>query len=503
MGGPEAGGMGQEQEAGSVVVAQSLRARAIADRLTCSVCSRLYREATTVTECLHTFCKGCIDAAVCVGSNANKCPKCGVALATDPYKDNQIVFDRTLNDVVTKLFPRPSDGVRAKLREQKLMEEQSRKRKAMESQNRGRKHAVRQKKVGERPVGMRNDTTLGCSKCRYSLTGCRACRDWVQRAKQLKQERTPAASTPAAEGFPVATSTIAPTPTPATNPAAAEATSNHIKVVITADAEDPSLPPLARNCFKANGDVRVSTLAVHVMRRLETRMGIRLCCRGELLPLDMTMEEIIEKHGSLREEGGAPQPLLQLEFRRAIPPPPPPSTQPPAQAQPQAQVQTPALGPGHAQRQGPPPPSSGKGRKETLVLVVKADPRDPSLPTLTKSSFKANTDVRVGTLAVHVVKRLVKLKREGQGEGQGQGQGEGEGEGEGQVAVPAPMPIDLFCKNERLPDDMTMQMVVARYYADEAGATAVDLTFSRKGGNESGGSGGDRAAAAANAHTND
>ena len=75
--------------------------------LTCTLCDELYREATTITECMHSFCKVCIDSKLRFKSSTNKCPVCGIPLSGDPYGVGQLKYDGVLDDIVTKLFPMP------------------------------------------------------------------------------------------------------------------------------------------------------------------------------------------------------------------------------------------------------------------------------------------------------------------------------------------------------------------------------------------------------------
>ncbi|KAM9325055.1 polycomb group RING finger protein 6 [Gastrophryne carolinensis] len=65
----------------------------------CSICQGYYIDATTITECLHTFCKSCI---VQHFYYSNRCPKCNVVVhQTQPLYN--IRLDRQLQDIVFKL----------------------------------------------------------------------------------------------------------------------------------------------------------------------------------------------------------------------------------------------------------------------------------------------------------------------------------------------------------------------------------------------------------------
>ncbi|XP_040292280.1 polycomb group RING finger protein 6 [Bufo bufo] len=65
----------------------------------CSICEGYFIDATTITECLHTFCKSCI---VRHFYYSNRCPKCNVVVhQTQPLYN--IRLDRQLQDIVFKL----------------------------------------------------------------------------------------------------------------------------------------------------------------------------------------------------------------------------------------------------------------------------------------------------------------------------------------------------------------------------------------------------------------
>ncbi|XP_064601058.1 polycomb group RING finger protein 6-like [Liolophura sinensis] len=69
--------------------------------ITCGICMGYLYEASTITECMHTFCKSCI-----VKHTESKvtCPLCDIIIhPTDPLSN--VKLDRTLQDVVMKLVP--------------------------------------------------------------------------------------------------------------------------------------------------------------------------------------------------------------------------------------------------------------------------------------------------------------------------------------------------------------------------------------------------------------
>lgn len=67
----------------------------------CSLCNGFLIDATTITECLHTFCKSCI---VKYFFYSNRCPNCATVVhQTQPLYN--IRPDRQLQDLVYKMVP--------------------------------------------------------------------------------------------------------------------------------------------------------------------------------------------------------------------------------------------------------------------------------------------------------------------------------------------------------------------------------------------------------------
>uniref|UniRef100_A0A3Q3KFU6 RING-type domain-containing protein n=1 Tax=Monopterus albus TaxID=43700 RepID=A0A3Q3KFU6_MONAL len=67
----------------------------------CALCCGFLIDATTITECLHTFCKTCIVKHFLY---SNRCPTCGIVVhQTQPFYN--IRPDRQLQDIVYKMVP--------------------------------------------------------------------------------------------------------------------------------------------------------------------------------------------------------------------------------------------------------------------------------------------------------------------------------------------------------------------------------------------------------------
>ena len=79
----------------------TFQAEKVNPHLVCKLCTGYFREPFTIVECMHKFCKSCI--VVALESGIRNCPTCGVSLGPDPRKG--ILFDRTMHEIVNKIFP--------------------------------------------------------------------------------------------------------------------------------------------------------------------------------------------------------------------------------------------------------------------------------------------------------------------------------------------------------------------------------------------------------------
>ncbi|XP_072026128.1 polycomb group RING finger protein 6-like [Amphiura filiformis] len=88
-----------DQEGGQIYV----RLTDINQYITCHLCGGYFVDATTITECLHTFCKGCLVQYLYTNEN---CPTCDKQVhPSNPFFDYAIRPDRTIQDIVNKLLP--------------------------------------------------------------------------------------------------------------------------------------------------------------------------------------------------------------------------------------------------------------------------------------------------------------------------------------------------------------------------------------------------------------
>lgn len=74
----------------------------IAACMTCPLCKKLLRDATTISECLHTFCRKCIFEKL-NDDEVDCCPICNIDLGCVPIE--KLRADHNLQDVRAKIFP--------------------------------------------------------------------------------------------------------------------------------------------------------------------------------------------------------------------------------------------------------------------------------------------------------------------------------------------------------------------------------------------------------------
>ncbi|XP_024023745.1 E3 ubiquitin protein ligase DRIP2 isoform X2 [Morus notabilis] len=70
--------------------------------MTCPLCHKLFRDATTISECLHTFCRKCIYDKISDDELEN-CPICNIDLGCVPLE--KLRPDHNVQDLRAKVFP--------------------------------------------------------------------------------------------------------------------------------------------------------------------------------------------------------------------------------------------------------------------------------------------------------------------------------------------------------------------------------------------------------------
>ncbi|TYJ24958.1 hypothetical protein E1A91_A07G015200v1 [Gossypium mustelinum] len=80
----------------------NVQRRPLMEFLTCPLCSNIYREATTICVCLHTFCRQCIYEKV-EKEKTHYCPTCDAYLGSIPQ--HMLRNDHKLEKLVMQIFP--------------------------------------------------------------------------------------------------------------------------------------------------------------------------------------------------------------------------------------------------------------------------------------------------------------------------------------------------------------------------------------------------------------
>ncbi|CAA2958396.1 E3 ubiquitin ligase DRIP2-like [Olea europaea subsp. europaea] len=79
-----------------------LKRDVLAPCMTCPLCHKLFRDAATIIECLHTFCRKCIYKKLS-DEEMEFCPICNIHLGCVPLE--KLRADHNLQDVRAKIFP--------------------------------------------------------------------------------------------------------------------------------------------------------------------------------------------------------------------------------------------------------------------------------------------------------------------------------------------------------------------------------------------------------------
>ncbi|CAL4927837.1 unnamed protein product [Urochloa decumbens] len=80
-----------------------LKRSLLAACLTCPLCGLLLRDAATITECLHTFCRKCISEEF-INKEVCCCPICSIDLGCAPLEKLRI--DHSIQYIRSKIFPK-------------------------------------------------------------------------------------------------------------------------------------------------------------------------------------------------------------------------------------------------------------------------------------------------------------------------------------------------------------------------------------------------------------
>ncbi|CAH1782543.1 unnamed protein product [Owenia fusiformis] len=101
---------GTKMKGGKNPMERKIRLKTVNPYITCYLCKGYLIDATTITECLHTFCRSCIVKFL---KENNTCPKCEEVIHQS-HPMNYISHDRTMQDIVYKLVPNLLENERKK-----------------------------------------------------------------------------------------------------------------------------------------------------------------------------------------------------------------------------------------------------------------------------------------------------------------------------------------------------------------------------------------------------
>ncbi|XP_057470930.1 E3 ubiquitin protein ligase DRIP2-like [Actinidia eriantha] len=79
----------------------AIKSERIAACMTCPICHKLFKNATTISECLHTFCRKCIHDLI-TKEDLDCCPVCNVYLGCSPLE--KLRADHSLQDIRAAIF---------------------------------------------------------------------------------------------------------------------------------------------------------------------------------------------------------------------------------------------------------------------------------------------------------------------------------------------------------------------------------------------------------------
>ncbi|XP_035275002.1 polycomb group RING finger protein 3-like isoform X1 [Anguilla anguilla] len=97
---------GSDLKQNSEMLTRKIQLWDINAHITCRLCEGYLIDATTVTECLHTFCRSCLVKYL---EENNTCPACRIVIHQS-HPLQYIGHDRTMQDIVYKLVPGLQDA---------------------------------------------------------------------------------------------------------------------------------------------------------------------------------------------------------------------------------------------------------------------------------------------------------------------------------------------------------------------------------------------------------
>ncbi|CAL8466990.1 g6526 [Coccomyxa elongata] len=105
-------GTGLEEGAHEVVAGGVVQrsVQEVAECLACNLCYSIFRDPITAPECMHSFCRQCIEAELVGSAGGNICPACAregerTLLGANPFAYHRLQPDFVLEALVRKIFP--------------------------------------------------------------------------------------------------------------------------------------------------------------------------------------------------------------------------------------------------------------------------------------------------------------------------------------------------------------------------------------------------------------
>ncbi|XP_078717708.1 polycomb group RING finger protein 1 [Lampetra fluviatilis] len=91
----------------------NVKIKELNEHIVCILCAGYFVDATTITECLHTFCKSCIVKYL---QTSKHCPMCNIKIhETQPLLN--LKLDRVMQEIVYKLVPGLQNDEERRIRE--------------------------------------------------------------------------------------------------------------------------------------------------------------------------------------------------------------------------------------------------------------------------------------------------------------------------------------------------------------------------------------------------
>jgi len=262
----------------------TIDAQLLNNHIICSLCNGYLRDAHTIVECLHTFCKICLFNFFQKLEEEHglevrySCPRCHLRLeGTDPFR-NRVRFDRTLQNIVDKILPSFCE------RDEQL------------------------KKDLYGPLYKRSVSDVGLG---------------INIPKMLRQSATDSGFTSARKGDEATTHNSAVVDMRNVVDRQKEFGNATMAIELIPDKKDPAASSLEKPLICTSSKVAVKVIKKFLVQklRLPSSAEVELLCRGELLGNDHSLEFVkktrwvVAASKSSRLASSEPVQPMQLTFR--------------------------------------------------------------------------------------------------------------------------------------------------------------------------------------------